>query len=844
MKFQLFDYQRDAALGCLSRLAKGRRDWREDRSRSSFALSAITGAGKTVIATAVIEAILHGSADLQVEPDNRAAFLWVTDDPALNRQTKNKMLASSDLMQPARIRILDDDFLDSSLSAGRVYFLNTQKLSKSAGLSRGGRNLRQYSMWEVLANTIASGTVDLYLVLDEAHRGMQRSSDRDTIVQRIISGGAGPNSAVPVVWGISATIARFTAAMKGVTDRTSYPYVEVDIDKVRSSGLVKDEIGLDEPDEKGVFGNTLLREAVKATVDYDRRWAKYSVEQDEPLVQPVLVVQVADKASEAHLTDLISVIESEWSGLGPDAIAHVFGEHERLHLGGRAVDWVQPESIEGDRDVRVVLAKTAISTGWDCPRAEVLYSERPAKDVTHIAQVIGRMVRSPLTHRIATDDVLNSVACFLPLFDRTALEQIKAELEGVGVGGAEVGVGPSVVRAPKVFERNPHIDAAAFSAIAALPSLPAPDVLASPLRRAKELTRLLTDTASGAALLPDAGKKLTKALMAKLDGLAAQYADEVAANIKNIETASLARTFVPAIGAGEARRTSHEVATHFADIERDTRRLINSVKEGVGKDYFAYCVRRAGDDEDRLDVRVACAALFLVGGVVAQLEAEATKWVQDRLAQFAVDIKNTTGAARDAYRRVQEQTSLPELVSVDLRNNLVAATRTGKGDDLPTYSGHLYSGAGGKFPADLNGWESAVIAAEVARPTFVAWYRNPARPTPSSLRIAYKDDAGNWGSVQVDFLVVSRKDDETLGVSIVDPHSDHLADAAAKLQGLANYAEQHGTSYVRIESIAKASDGTLRVLDLQSAATRQAVAVADGAQVSALYDSELARPFL
>ena len=65
-----------------------------------------------------------------------------------------------------------------------------------------------------------------------------------------------------------------------------------------------------------------------------------------------------------------------------------------------------------------MLAKEAISTGWDCPRAEVLFSERPAKDATHIAQVIGRMVRQPLAHRIATDDALNSVTCYLPLFDR------------------------------------------------------------------------------------------------------------------------------------------------------------------------------------------------------------------------------------------------------------------------------------------------------------------------------------------------------------------------------------------------------------------------------------------
>ena len=409
MKYQLFDYQRDAALGCVKQLRRGGRDWQEDRALSSFALSAITGAGKTVIATAVIEALAHGSSDLAVEADPRACFLWVTDDPALNRQTRNKMLAASDLLQPSRLIELGNDFLDSELSSGRVYFINIQKLSKNSGLAQGGRNLRQYSFWDVLANTVRSGVTDLYLVVDEAHRGVKPATDRATIVQRLISGHAGSNPPAPMVWGISATIARFTKAMEGVSGRTAYPHVEVDIERVRASGLIKDEIGLDEPDEKGAFGTTLLREATKAVRDYDRRWAEYSASQHQPLVLPVMVVQVADKASDAHLTEMVQVIESEWPGLPHDGIAHVFGEHERLHLGGRSVDWISPESIENDTSVRVVLAKTAISTGWDCPRAEVLYSERPASDATHIAQIIGRMVRSPLAQRVATDDTLNSV---------------------------------------------------------------------------------------------------------------------------------------------------------------------------------------------------------------------------------------------------------------------------------------------------------------------------------------------------------------------------------------------------------------------------------------------------
>ena len=163
------------------------------------------------------------------------------------------------------------------------------------------------------------------------------------------------------------------------SSRTDYPSVQVDIDKVRASGLVKDEIGLDEPDEKGSFGSTLLREAVQSTLDYEQRWLAYAEAESEPEVIPVLVLQVPDKASKSKLSELVEVIESEWPGLGPHAIAHVFGEHEAIELSTRTLRWVHPESIQSDTDIRVVVSKTAISTGWDCPRAEVLYSERPAK---------------------------------------------------------------------------------------------------------------------------------------------------------------------------------------------------------------------------------------------------------------------------------------------------------------------------------------------------------------------------------------------------------------------------------------------------------------------------------
>jgi len=841
MRYELMDYQRTAAIDVLNRLGRAERDW-ADGERSSFALSAITGSGKTVIATAAIEATLYGSADLGADPDPHAAFLWITDDPALNRQTRNRMLDASDLLAPKTLVEINDGYLNTDLQAGRVYFLNIQKLSKSSRLTQSGTNLRQASFWDVLTNTITGAKTTLYLILDEAHRGMKRSADRKTIVQRLIHGEAGSNPAVPVVLGISATIERFTTAMGETPDRTGYPHVSVDIDKVRASGLVKDEIGLEQPDEKGTFSTTLLRDAVRATLNFEERWATYSTAEGEPSVLPALVVQVPDKAAEEKLGEIVSVITSEWPDLGPKAIAHVFGEHEPIVLGSRTVEWVHPESIQADTDVRVVLAKEAISTGWDCPRAEVLYSERPAKDATHIAQVIGRMVRQPLAHRIATDDVLNSVSCYLPLFDSKKLSAIKDELEGKGTG-AEHRVGPQVVRAPAVFERNPKLAAEVFDYVESLPSIPTPDATASPLRRAKNLVRLLADDGAGPALVADADALLTKRLNARLDGLAAEHADTVAAGVEDLRTAVVRREGVTPTGqAGEA--TTRLIDTHVKDIDRDTRKIINSVREGIGKGYYAHRAAKGDPNEGRLDIRLEVAALLRLDGVIASVEAAATNFVKEHLAKFAVEIKNTTGATRDAYRKVQEQTAAPETVTIELRANEKAATKNGAGDDLPTFKGHLYADADGSYPADLNDWETSVITTETGRPSFVAWYRNPSRATPNALRIAYQDDASAWASLQVDFLVVSSRDDGSLGASIVDPHGDYLADAKAKLRALVDFAETHGDRFIRVVSIAKGTDGSLRVLDLLEAHVRTAVRDFDGAKVTALYDSAAAVPYL
>ncbi len=90
MKFQLTSYQTDATADVVNALDEGFGRFKKNQRLTAVSLSAPTGAGKTVIATAVIERLMYG--DENTEPNPALTVLWVTDDPSLNQQTRRKML--------------------------------------------------------------------------------------------------------------------------------------------------------------------------------------------------------------------------------------------------------------------------------------------------------------------------------------------------------------------------------------------------------------------------------------------------------------------------------------------------------------------------------------------------------------------------------------------------------------------------------------------------------------------------------------------------------------------------------------------------------------------------------
>ncbi|HET6586312.1 MAG TPA: DEAD/DEAH box helicase family protein [Oleiagrimonas sp.] len=844
MKFTLKDYQDEAVRDVLANLRKARRRWHEDGDKHAFSLTAATGAGKTVMAAAVFEALFHGDDGFEFDRDPGAVVIWFSDDPSLNEQTRFRLMEASDRLRHTDLKVVEPPFSLPKFEAGKIYFLNTQKLGKKSLLVRGFEgeddllarpDAQAFTIWDTLRGTIEDPDLTLYLVLDEAHRGMGRENrERSTIVQRLINGQGGVPG-MPVVWGISATVDRFNKAMEGAQGRSTLPGVTVDASRVQESGLLKDTIALDIPDEAGRFDTVLLRRATDKLRESSAEWAAYATQQgSDESVTPLMVLQVPNKPSPNRVGQWLDTIFQQWPDLPETAVAHVLGEHKTQKFGQYSVPYIEPQRVQDDTSVRVLVAKDAISTGWDCPRAEVMASFRPASDPTHIAQLLGRMVRTPLARRIPGNDRLNSVDCLLPFFDKETVEQVVASLRE---GGGDIPQTGRVLVNPVEMKPNPDVPDSVWDKLISLPSQTRPQRGAKPAVR---LTALAHELASD-GLLPGAGGKAHAAMHAVLDAVIADPARQFAARRASVLTVE-GRTIIADLRKHQIRDDAFETGADDAVVGDAFRRSARILSPDIARTYTIERAKRKDEDDfdDALiEAREDVAALYLLENLQIVFDAEAVKLADAWLARYKDKIKQLPDDRQEAYRQVIALSTEPQ--DVDLARPVsryvptAVRERDGAESKLPAYPKHLLCDDKGMYPAELKSWERKVLDAEARRDGFRFWYRNPDRASQDSLGIAYRE--GNDTKImRPDFVFFAGQDGEVVA-DIVDPHGVHLADALFKLRGLADYAATHGHAYRRIEAVAEVG-GKVRVLDMTRGDVREATAKAVSA--SELYAGRFA----
>lgn len=432
MKVELFPFQKTALARLRQSVATALGNYRSTHTPQVVSYTAPTGAGKTIVMSALIEAIYYGD---ELYPDqNEAIFIWLSDSPQLNEQSKLKIDLNADKIRLNQCVVISDDSFDMEvLEDGHIYFLNTQKLSKSSNLTKHSDG-RQYTIWETLANTVREKADRLYFIIDEAHRGAQGARDltkNTTIMQKFLKGSdADRLPPMPVVIGMTATPQRFNRLAEGIQSTTHY--VKTTADEVRASGLLKDRIVITYPEHAGNDMAVLQAAADEWKSKWDH-WYQYCYEQHYGQVNPILVVQVQNgsghQISATDLDECLRIIEERIGDRFMEGqVVHAFGEGtSTLQIGGLDVPYCEPSRIADDKRIKVVFFKETLSTGWDCPRAETMMSFRRAVDYTYIAQLLGRMVRTPTQQHINVDETLNDVHLYLPQFsEATVYDVVKA----------------------------------------------------------------------------------------------------------------------------------------------------------------------------------------------------------------------------------------------------------------------------------------------------------------------------------------------------------------------------------------------------------------------------------
>ncbi|NRO80760.1 hypothetical protein IMAU10049_01427 [Lactobacillus helveticus] len=454
MKVELFPFQKKAVDELRYNVANSLGAYQQTLIPQVVSFTAPTGSGKTIITSALIERIFNGEARYNDQPD--AIFLWISDSPELNLQSKEKIDRQADkITLEQTVEISDDSFDEEMLEDGHVYFLNTQKLGKSSNLTKHS-DTRNYTIWETLNNTIKNKSDRLYLIIDEAHRGMQVKDifKATSIMQKFIKGSKNEIEPFPVIIGMSATIDRFNKLI-GETTATIRKVI-VTTDEVRASGLLKDRIIVTYPEKKTINRDmAVLQAAVDAWKDKWDHWQQYCKEQHYAYVNPMLVVQVKNgtdhnNISDTNLDDCLQLIENR-SGFQfkEGEVVHTFGQTADLKINGLKVQYIEPSRINDDKKIKVVFFKENLSTGWDAPRAETMVSFRRGVDATYIAQLLGRMIRTPLRMHINVDDTLNDVKLFLPYFDQITVQDVLKELHN-----SEGGNIPADVYGEEIGESN------------------------------------------------------------------------------------------------------------------------------------------------------------------------------------------------------------------------------------------------------------------------------------------------------------------------------------------------------------------------------------------------------
>ncbi|MEC7643711.1 MAG: type III deoxyribonuclease, partial [Pseudomonadota bacterium] len=557
------------------------------------------------------------------------------------------------------------------------------------------------------------------------------------------------------------------------------------------------------PDEVTKAEMALLAEAARKWESLRLDWEKYCESEQEKIVKPILVVQIENgtktRLSKTDLSDAITAIEnSTGRRLTSKEMAHAMHDTGDLVISERVVRRVDASKIEHDKNIGVVFFKTSLSTGWDCPRAEVMMSFRKAEDHTYIAQLLGRMVRTPLARRVEKNASLNDVHLYLPYFDEDAVQSVIDSLRNTEeVPPSETGSSKNLV----ILEKSEAMEQV-FKFLSDLPTYRVNASRAqSPLRRYFSLARQLTLDDINTASWGEAKSKITSWMANEVNRL--KEAGEFEKIARTVSYVDLSTISITNNGENVVEGSGYQVSSSNIDIDRLFEESGRALGNGLHMDFWRSTVNRS---RPAFDVKVEAITVSRSKNSLKNLELLAETQFNELYDAHKREINSLKESRKVNYETLRLATAEPVEVSWTLPENIAFSIS----DDSLSFAKHLYVDKEGQFFTELGPWELEVIKEELANNSVIGWLRNLPRK-PWSFEIPYE----SGGAIRPMFpdIITVRQEADNLVVDIIEPHDPSLSDNFEKAKGLAQFAEKHGHRFGRIELVRKKGNHFYR-LDL------------------------------
>lgn len=363
MIYTLKEYQRDAVdeLKGLFEL------YFRSSSRKEIVFKSPTGSGKTFMASSLFEELASENSNINF------CIMWACPGKGeLHKQSFDsvkKYLGGNPVCT-----LLEDDFFGSRkyIKNHEIVFINWEKLiQKDKETGKWANNLMKdkegHNFIDVIEQTRSNGT-KVILIIDESHIGKSSKARIQEFINTIIC----PN----IVLEMSAT------------PISEHIDVVVEPQKVIDEGMIKEDVivneGISKEDRSMEETDSELLVLEKGFLKREELKNEYNL--IGSIVNPLVLIQIPN-VDEGEAKKLVIKDFLREKGVTEDNGKLKFWCDDKGHFDKKKIR-------DLDDETEYLVFKTAVATGWDCPRAQILIKFREGKSETFEIQTIGRILRT------------------------------------------------------------------------------------------------------------------------------------------------------------------------------------------------------------------------------------------------------------------------------------------------------------------------------------------------------------------------------------------------------------------------------------------------------------------